>query len=90
MIDQTESLVLPQVSADITDVEVFRTNVVKISEAARLVDLLTAYFPDCSFNLDLADCDKILRAKGKYIDYYKSSVMDLVTAAGYKIEILPE
>lgn len=42
-------------------VEVFKTNVLKPADAAKLEALLTAIFPDYHFNFDLDDCDKIFR-----------------------------
>ena len=90
MICQIENLILIKTSVANTHVEVFRTNVQKAAEAEKLVKKLTGYFPDCSFNFDLEDCDKILRAKGRNAEFYKESVIDIVTAAGHQIEVLPD
>lgn len=42
-------------------VEVFKTNVMHAADAGRMELLLRAAFPDCRFNFDLDDCDKIFR-----------------------------
>jgi hypothetical protein len=90
MIYQPENSLLTKVSSANTGIEVFRTNVVKISEATRLLEMLAACLPDCSFNFDLTDCDKVLRARGKYITCYQSTIVELIKDAGYYIEILPD
>lgn len=42
-------------------VEIFSTNVLRQSDAARLEPLLADAFPGCAFNFDLEDCDHIFR-----------------------------
>ncbi|NSL86051.1 hypothetical protein [Chitinophaga solisilvae] len=42
-------------------IEVFSTNVIQRSDAARLEALLAEALPGCSFNFDLEDCDRIFR-----------------------------
>lgn len=42
-------------------VEVFKTNVMHAADAGKMEHLLRAAFPDCHFNFDLEDCDKIFR-----------------------------
>lgn len=42
-------------------VDVFKTNVRKKRDAARLLRELQAQFPGCRPGFDLDDCDKILR-----------------------------
>lgn len=44
-------------------VEVFKTNVETVDQAARLVQLIQEYFPEYTVNFDLEDCDRILRVK---------------------------
>ncbi len=73
-----------------TYVEVFKTNVAHAKEANRLLEILRAHFPECSFNFDLDDCDKILRAKGMRVMHDKTGLMKLVAATGHLIEILPD
>ncbi len=70
-------------------VEVFKTNVQHVREANKLLHLLQAHFPDCSFNFDLDDCDKILRATGRKAVTNTTGLMQLVEATGHRIEVLP-
>lgn len=42
-------------------IEVFKTNVQNREEAKALIERLIHYFPDSRINLDLEDCDKVLR-----------------------------
>ncbi len=42
-------------------VEVFKTNVHKISHANRIINLLLQQFPGNKINFDINDCDKIFR-----------------------------
>ena len=45
-------------------VEIFKTDVQKISQAKKVLDLLNNYFPGNRINFDLQDCDKVLRIEG--------------------------
>ena len=71
-------------------IEVFKTNIQEAEEADKLLEVLLSHFPECSFNFDLDDCDKILRAKGRSVIHNKRSVIDLVASSGHQIEILPD
>jgi hypothetical protein len=66
-------------------VEVFRTNIENILEAERIRKLLLEHFPNCQINLDLEDCDKILRIQGKISP---EIIIDLVNANNYQCEVL--
>jgi hypothetical protein len=67
-------------------VEVFKTNINKRGESRSLVRKLLAHYPESDVNIDLEDCDKILRVKGTNICPYK--IIELVTADGYECETL--
>ncbi|MGN6342063.1 MAG: hypothetical protein ACTHML_13910 [Ginsengibacter sp.] len=67
-------------------VEVFRTNVLDISEAVEIVALLNRHFPSFMINFDLHDCDKILRVKGEAIPVDR--IIDLVSANGFHCSVL--
>ncbi len=67
-------------------VEVFKTNVRKISQANKLVSLLLQHFPNSKINFDLHDCDKILRVKGE--NFIAEEVMILVKESGFKCKVL--
>ncbi len=56
-------------------IEVFKTNIEELSQATRLIALLLNHFPDTKINIDLHDCDKVLRVEGK--NFMPSRVMML-------------
>ena len=62
-------------------VEVFKTNVMKTAEADRLIDLLLQHFPGSRINIDLEDCDKVLRVEAK--DPTPHRIIALVKEHGY-------
>ena len=72
-----------------TYVEVFKTNVEHAKEADKVLKVLTSHFPECSFNFDLEDCDNVLRAEGVVENEDIKGVIQLVSATGYQIEVLP-
>ncbi len=67
-------------------VEVFKTNVQKVSHATKIVKLLLQHFPNSKINFDLDDCDKILRVKGK--NFIPEKVMMLVIENGFTCKVL--
>jgi len=67
-------------------IEVFKTNVVKPSQAKTILKILQENFNDFKVNFDLADCDKVLRVQGKRIS--PEEIIKLVNANGYQCEIL--
>jgi hypothetical protein len=71
-------------------VEVFKTSVEHSNEAKELLKILQTHFPECSFNFDLDDCDRILRAQGVRILQEVSCVIQVVAATGHRIEVLQE
>jgi 5S rRNA maturation endonuclease (ribonuclease M5) len=66
-------------------VEVFKTNIEYTDEAERIRKLLLNRFPNCQINLDLEDCDKILRIKG---NVSPEAIIDIVHANNYRCEVL--
>ena len=48
-------------------VEIFKTDVERSEQAAKLLKVLANRFPLFKVNFDLEDCDRILRVKGKQI-----------------------
>ena len=67
-------------------VEVFKTNVQEFAEAQRLVAVLRRHFPGSKINIDLDDCDKVLRVEGNNLRVEK--VMTLVTKKGFVCTVL--
>ena len=66
-------------------VEVFKTNIEQTDEAERIRELLLNRFPNCQINLDLEDCDKILRIKG---NVSPETIIGIVHANNYRCEVL--
>ena len=67
-------------------VEVFKTNVQKVSQAKKLIALLFEQFPDNRINFDLNDCDKILRIE---VDNFEvQHIIMLVTENGFMCDVL--
>ena len=67
-------------------IEIFKTDVQKVSQAKRIVDLLNDYFPGNRINFDLQDRDKVLRIEG---DAFRSTeVIMLVKQSGFTCNIL--
>jgi hypothetical protein len=70
-------------------VEVFKTNVQHRKQASDLVNSLLREFPDFKINVDLADCDKILRIESdKNVE--SCVITDYVKQKGIDIEVLPD
>ncbi len=67
-------------------VEIFKTNVEKISESKILLKKLSKHFPKHKINFDLNDCDKILRVKGKNISSEK--IAQLLIKEDYECKAL--
>ena len=67
-------------------VEVFKTNVQKKTQSKMLLSILSEAFPSFKINVDLSDCDKVLRVEGDFIEALR--IMILVKKHGFKCEIL--
>ena len=67
-------------------VEVFKTNVQKKAQTKMLLCVLYEAFPSFKVNIDLSDCDKVLRVEGDNIEALR--IMTLVKENGFKCEVL--
>jgi hypothetical protein len=67
-------------------VEVFKTNVQKKKQSQKLLTALREAFPSSKVNIDLTDCDKVLRIEGEQLE--SPSIMILVKKHGFKCEAL--
>ena len=67
-------------------VEVFKTNIIHQQEARHVVELLLSVFPAFRINIDLMDCDNILRVEGLQVKADK--IIELVSARGYLCDVL--
>lgn len=67
-------------------VEVFKTNVQQFTEAQQLVALLRRHFPGTKINIDMDDCDRVLRVEGNNLRIEK--LMTLVAEKGFLCTVL--
>ena len=67
-------------------VEAFKTDVQKRAQSKKLVCILSEAFPSFKINLDLSDCDKVLRVEGDNMEPLR--IMKVVEEYGFKCEIL--
>ena len=67
-------------------IEVFKTNIQDISQADKLITLLLDHFPGSRVNVDLHDCDKVLRIEGR--NFLPSTVMRLVEQNSFMCAML--
>jgi len=67
-------------------IEVFKTNIEQASEADMLLKFLQQHFPGTKINIDLHDCDKVLRIEGK--NFAPVHVMRLVKEKGFYCSVL--
>ncbi len=67
-------------------VEVFKTNIKKANQSKILVRKLQAHYPQSCVNIDIEDCDNVLRVEGD--DICPRKIIELVTTDGYECEVL--
>jgi hypothetical protein len=67
-------------------VEVFKTNIMKKAQSKMLLCMLSEVFPSFEINIDLSDCDKVLRVEGDDIEALR--IMVLVKRSGFMCELL--
>ena len=67
-------------------IEVFKTSVQQATEANDIVALLLQYFPGNKINIDLEDCDKVLRIEGQ--NFTAEKIIVLVNEKGYDCQIM--
>ena len=71
-------------------VEVFKTNLKEYSEAEKILELLHQQFPHYKANVDLSDCDRILRIECTNESVDESIISKFIADAGYVSEVLPD
>ena len=70
-------------------VGVFKTGIEDSCTARTMEQKLLKYFPDYRIDFDLQDCDNVLRIEAPEGTIDSDRVIELVSGAGYNIEILP-
>ncbi len=72
-------------------VEVFKTDISK-KRAATLVRSLSTQFPDYKINVDLADCDKVLRVESECLPDSRpidaDQIIKFMNSQQVKVELL--
>ena len=68
-------------------VEVFKTDIRKKKIASSLVKSLSIQFPDYKINIDMADCDKVLRIEGRHLGKL-DEIIAFVQQQHVRIEVL--
>lgn len=71
-------------------VEVFKTDVVKQSQARLLADLICLAFTGYQATFDLEDCDKVLRISCGGSEICSTSVIGLLESFGYEAAVLED
>jgi hypothetical protein len=66
-------------------IEVFKTNI-EPAKAKPVIKLLAQSFPKYKIDVDLEDCDKVLRIEGEYIDV--KMVIAVLKEEGFKCTVL--
>lgn len=69
-------------------VEVFKTDVMKQSQARLLADLICLAFTGYRATFDLEDCDKVLRISSEGGQICNASVIGLLESFGYEAAVL--
>ena len=67
-------------------VEVFKTNVEEKTATETLIGVLLRSFPSFKINIDLSDCDRVLRVEGENVE--SSTIMALVKENGFLCEVI--
>lgn len=70
------------------NIEVFKTNLQEAAEADKILKLLHRQFPHYHANIDLSDCDKILRIECRSGTVDEIVIKKLISEAGYISEVL--
>ncbi len=67
-------------------IEVFKTDIRQAVEASYLVEMLQGHFPGCRINVDMHDCDRVLRIEGLAVK--AATVVKLLQESGYACSVL--
>lgn len=71
-------------------VEVFKTNVMELCDAEKLIQQIRQNFCHYSVNFDLEDCDKILRIEYEGEAFDPEFLKELFTNSGFDLRALPD
>lgn len=65
-------------------IEIYKTNVRDKQKADKLISLLEEMYPKLRVNIDLEDCDSILRIQGS--SFSSKNITEILNKAGYYCE----
>jgi hypothetical protein len=71
-------------------IEVFKTNIKYRNQANQVIERIHENFSNYKANVDLEDCDKILRVENKTGTIPASVLIDLLKELGVEAEVLPD
>lgn len=71
-------------------VEIFKTNVNGKKAAGRVLKALHMHLPACTFNFDLEDCDRILRAQSENVALQVNEVIAIVKRHNVEISLFED
>lgn len=67
-------------------IEVFKTNIRRVSQAKKLIALLLQHIPGGRINVDMHDCDKILRVEACH--FLPATIIRLAKENGFVCSVL--
>ncbi|MEO6315823.1 MAG: hypothetical protein ABIU63_02160 [Chitinophagaceae bacterium] len=67
-------------------IEVFKTDIQEPAQVQHVVAVLVQHFPDSRINIDLHDCDKVLRIEGS--NFLPGKIMMLLNEQGFRCAVL--
>ncbi|UKJ07667.1 hypothetical protein [Solitalea lacus] len=71
-------------------VEVFKTNIANKAQALQVSELLSQSFENYYVNIDLEDCDKVLRVECKIGNVDASKLIAFLKKLGFDAVVLPD
>ena len=71
-------------------IEIFKTNVTGKRVAGRVLKALHLHLPAYSFNFDLEDCDRILRAQSESVALHINEVIAVVKRCNVEISLFED
>lgn len=69
-------------------IEVYKTNISGKQEADELINAILDNYPHYKVNMDLHDCDNILRIVAYSVDH--AGIHQLAGRLGFYVEVLPD
>ena len=85
---QISTSILKRVTILGNDVEIFKTDISDKVAAAIVLDSLTRVLPEYHFNVDLDDCDRVLRVASSCEDLKMDLIIMQVIANGFLCELI--